>query len=153
MKHLKVGDKAPEFSGKDQNDNDISLADYKGKKLAIYFYPKDNTPGCTTQACNIRDNDTVLKRNGISVVGVSMDSMASHQKFIDKFSLPFPLIADIDRKVIEAFGVWGPKLFMGKKYDGIHRTTFLIGEDQRIVAIIDKPNTKAHANEILERFK
>ena len=153
MKHLKVGDQAPSFSGKDQNGQEISLSDYKGKKLVIYFYPKDNTPGCTTQACNLRDNDSLLKRNGISVLGVSMDSSSSHQKFIDKFGLPFPLIADTDRKMIELFGVWGPKVFMGKKYDGIHRTTFLINEDQHIVGIIDKPNTKGHAEEILEIFK
>ena len=153
MKHLKVGDQAPVFSGKDQNGNLISLEDFKGKKLAVYFYPKDNTPGCTAQACSIRDDDSELKRQGVSVVGVSMDSQKSHQKFIEKFNLPFPLIADEDRKVIELFGVWGPKVFMGKKYDGIHRTTFLIDESQKIVAILDKPNTKDHAKEILEIFK
>lgn len=153
MKHLKVGDQAPVFSGKDQNGNLIGLEDFKGKKLAVYFYPKDNTPGCTAQACSIRDDDSELKRQGVSVVGVSMDSQKSHQKFIEKFNLPFPLIADEDRKVIELFGVWGPKVFMGKKYDGIHRTTFLIDESQKIVAILDKPNTKDHAKEILEIFK
>jgi peroxiredoxin Q/BCP len=129
------------------------LNDFKGKKLVVYFYPKDNTPGCTAQACNLRDNDSVLKEHDISVVGVSMDSMVSHQKFIDKFDLPFPLIADEDKKVIEAFGVWGPKKFMGKEYDGIHRTTFLIDESQVIVGIIEKPNTKDHTREILEIFK
>lgn len=153
MKHLKVGDQAPVFSGKDQNGNLISLEDFKGKKLAVYFYPKDNTPGCTAQACSIRDDDSELKLQGVSVVGVSMDSQKSHQKFIEKFNLPFPLIADEDKKVIELFGVWGPKVFMGKKYDGIHRTTFLIDESQKIVAILDKPNTKDHAKEILKIFK
>jgi len=153
MKHLKVGDKAPEFAGLDQNGKEISLNDFKGKKLVVYFYPKDNTPGCTTQACNLRDKDELLKQHGIDVIGVSMDNETSHKKFIDKFSLPFPLIADVDRKVIELFGVWGPKVFMGKKYDGIHRTTFLINEEQQIVGIIEKPNTKAHAEEILEMFK
>ena len=153
MKHLKVGDNAPQFEGKDQNGNTISLSDYKGKKLAVYFYPKDNTPGCTAQACSIRDNYSDLLDQEISIVGVSMDSGSSHQKFIEKFALPFPLIADEDRKVIEAFGVWGPKKFMGRTYDGIHRTTFLINEDQKITAVIDKPNTKAHAQEILENFK
>jgi peroxiredoxin Q/BCP len=153
MKHLKVGDKAPLFSGLDQNGKKITLHDFKGKKLVVYFYPKDNTPGCTNQACNLRDNDELLKQQGISVVGVSMDNDVSHRKFIDKYHLTFPLIADADRKVIELFGVWGPKVFMGKKYDGIHRTTFLINEEQRIVGIIDKPNTKAHAEEILEIFK
>lgn len=153
MKHLKVGDNAPQFSGKDQNGNTISLGDFKQKKLVVYFYPKDNTPGCTAQACSLRDDDTELKNRGIAVVGVSMDSEKSHQKFIEKFNLPFPLIADEDRSVIELFGVWGPKVFMGKKYDGIHRTTFLIDESQKIVAILDKPNTKDHGKEILEIFK
>lgn len=153
MKHLKVGDKAPEFSGTDQNGATISLNDFKGKKLAIYFYPKDNTPGCTVQACNIRDNYALLKQNGVHIVGVSADSISSHQKFQDKFALPFPLIADENKSVIEAFGVWGNKKFMGKEYDGIHRTTFLLNEDQLIVGIIEKPKTKEHAEEILEIFK
>lgn len=153
MKHLKVGDKAPVFTATDQNGKTINLNDFKGKKLAVYFYPKDNTPGCTTQACNLRDNHADLLSKGIQVIGVSADSAGSHQKFIDKFTLPFPLIADEDRKVIEQFGVWGPKKFMGKEYDGIHRTTFLINEDQTIVGIIEKPKTKEHAEEILEIFK
>lgn len=153
MKHLKVGDKAPVFAGTDQNGKTISLNDFKGKKVAIYFYPKDNTPGCTVQACNLRDNYEALLGEGIQVIGVSADSATSHQKFIDKFTLPFPLIADEDRKVIEQFGVWGPKKFMGKEYDGIHRTTFLIDEGQKVVGIIDKVNTKDHANEILEILK
>lgn len=153
MKHLKVGDKAPVFAGTDQNGKTISLNDFKGKKVAIYFYPKDNTPGCTVQACNLRDNYEALLGEGIQVIGVSADSATSHQKFIDKFTLPFPLIADEDRKVIEQFGVWGPKKFMGKEYDGIHRTTFLIDEDQKVVGIIDKVNTKEHAKEILEILK
>jgi peroxiredoxin Q/BCP len=153
MKQLKTGDNAPVFEGTDQNGKTISLNDFKGKKVAIYFYPKDNTPGCTVQACNLRDNYEVLMERGIQVIGVSADSASSHQKFIDKFDLPFPLIADEDRKVIEQFGVWGPKKFMGKVYDGIHRTTFLIDEDQKIAGVIDKVNTKDHANEILEIFK
>jgi peroxiredoxin Q/BCP len=153
MKHLKIGDKAPDFSGTDQNGKTIKLSDFKGKKLAIYFYPKDNTPGCTVQACNIRDNYSSIMNNGIQVIGVSADSGISHQKFVDKFNLPFPLIADEDKKVIEAFGVWGPKKFMGKEYDGIHRTTFLIDESQTILGIIEKPKTKEHAEEILEIFQ
>jgi peroxiredoxin Q/BCP len=152
MKHLKVGDTAPVFTAIDQNGKTISLNDFKGKKLAIYFYPKDNTPGCTVQACNLRDNYKLLSDNGIQILGVSADSIASHQKFIDKFALPFPLIADENKKVIETFGVWGPKKFMGKEYDGIHRTTFVINEDQEIVGILEKPKTKAHAEEILEIF-
>ena len=152
MKHLKVGDQAPNFSGIDQNDKITTLLDFKGKKLAIYFYPKDNTPGCTVQACNLRDNYEVIEKAGIKILGISADSIVSHQKFADKFSLPFPLIADEDRTIIDLFGVWGPKKFMGKEYDGIHRTTFLINENQQIVGIIEKPKTKDHATEILEIF-
>ena len=152
MKHLKIGDHAPNFSGIDQNDKITSLLDFKGKKLAIYFYPKDNTPGCTVQACNLRDNYEGLEKAGIQILGISADSIVSHQKFADKFTLPFPLIADEDRTIIDLFGVWGPKKFMGKEYDGIHRTTFLINENQQIVGIIEKPKTKDHATEILEIF-
>ncbi len=152
MKHLKVGDQAPNFSGIDQNDKLNTLLDFKGKKLAIYFYPKDNTPGCTVQACNLRDNYEVIEKAGIKILGISADSIVSHQKFADKFSLPFPLISDEDRTIIDLFGVWGPKKFMGKEYDGIHRTTFLINENQQIVGIIEKPKTKDHSTEILEIF-
>jgi peroxiredoxin Q/BCP len=152
MKHLKIGDHAPNFSGIDQNDKINTLLDFKGKKLAIYFYPKDNTPGCTVQACNLRDNYEGLEKAGIKILGISADSIVSHQKFADKFSLPFPLIADEDRTIIDLFGVWGPKKFMGKEYDGIHRTTFLINENQQIVGIIEKPKTKDHATEIIEIF-
>lgn len=152
MKHLKIGDHAPNFSGIDQNDKITTLLDFKGKKLAIYFYPKDNTPGCTVQACNLRDNYEGLKKAGIQILGISADSIVSHQKFADKFTLPFPLIADEDRTIIDLFGVWGPKKFMGKEYDGIHRTTFLINENQQIVGIIEKPKTKDHATEIIEIF-
>ena len=152
MKHLKIGDHAPNFSGIDQNDKITTLLDFKGKKLAIYFYPKDNTPGCTVQACNLRDNYEGLEKAGIKILGISADSIVSHQKFADKFTLPFPLIADEDRTIIDLFGVWGPKKFMGKEYDGIHRTTFLINENQQIVGIIEKPKTKDHATEILEIF-
>lgn len=150
---LKIGDKAPDFSGKDQNGKTIQLSDYNGKKVAIYFYPKDNTPGCTVQACNLRDNDAALTKAGIQIIGVSADSSASHVKFIDKFSLPFPLIADEDKTIIQQFGVWGPKKFMGKEYDGIHRTTFIIDENKTIIGIIEKPKTKEHAEEILALLK
>jgi peroxiredoxin Q/BCP len=152
MKHLKVGDQAPNFSGIDQNDKINTLLDFKGKKLVIYFYPKDNTPGCTVQACNLRDNEEGLEKTGIKILGISADSIVSHQKFADKFSLPFPLIADEDKTIINLYGVWGPKKFMGKEYDGIHRTTFLINEKQQIVGIIEKPKTKDHATEIIEIF-
>lgn len=150
---LKIGDKAPDFSGKDQNGKTIQLSDFSGKKIAIYFYPKDNTPGCTVQACNLRDNDVALTKAGIQIIGVSADSSASHTKFIEKFSLPFPLIADEDKTIIQQFGVWGPKKFMGKEYDGIHRTTFVIDENHTIVGIIEKPKTKEHAEEILALLK
>lgn len=152
MTTLKVNDKAPNFAGLDQQGKTIQTADFVGKKYAVYFYPKDNTPGCTVQACNLRDNYDALAAAGISIVGVSMDSEVSHQKFISKFELPFPLIADTDKKVIEAFQVWGPKKFMGKEYDGIHRTTFVMDENNVIQGIISKPKTKDHASEILEIF-
>jgi peroxiredoxin Q/BCP len=152
MTTLKKNDKAPVFSGKDQDGNIISNETLTGKKYVIYFYPKDMTPGCTDQACNLRDNYTQLGQEGIQIIGVSMDSESSHQKFIAKHTLPFPLIADTDKSVINAFGVWGPKKFMGKEYDGIHRTTFLINEEGSIVDVISKPKTKDHSTEILAGF-
>ena len=152
MKHLKVGDQAPDFSVKDQSGNKIKLSDYAGKRVVIYFYPKDNTPGCTAQACNIRDNYSDLEKEGIVILGVSADSEASHQKFIDKFDLPFTLLADVDKKMLNDYGVWGEKKFMGRVYDGIHRTTFIIDESHVIVGIIEKPKTKDHSREILEVY-
>ncbi len=153
MKHLKVGQKAPSFTGKDQNGNDISLSDFSGKPVVIYFYPKDSTPGCTNQACNLRDNYSELLEQNINVIGVSGDSEASHQKFINKYELPFPLIADVDKELIKLYGVWGEKKFMGKVYDGIHRTTFILDASHTIIGIIEKPKTKDHAREILEIFE
>ncbi|MCC6702375.1 MAG: thioredoxin-dependent thiol peroxidase [Fluviicola sp.] len=150
MTTLKVGDKAPQFEANDQNGNAHNLSAYAGKKLVVYFYPKDNTPGCTQQACNLRDNYEDLQAKGYAILGVSMDSAASHNKFIEKYTLPFPLLADTERKVIDAFGVWGPKKFMGKEYDGIHRTTFVIDEAGTITHIFDKPKTKEHGIEILD---
>lgn len=152
MIQLKKGDKAPQFTGKDQSGNSVSLADFNGKKLVVYFYPKDMTPGCTTQACNLRDNYSALTKEGISILGVSADHEVLHQKFIKKYDLPFLLLADEDKAVINAYGVWGPKKFMGKEYDGIHRTTFLINEKGEIHDVITKPKTKAHAEEILELY-
>lgn len=152
MTNLSKGDKAPTFSAKDQNGEEIKLEDYAGKKVVLYFYPKDMTPGCTNQACNLRDNFEALKKEGIVVLGVSPDDEKRHQKFIDKHELPFTLIADPDKVVINAYGIWGPKKFMGKEYDGVHRTTFLINEKGEIHDIIKKPKTKAHAEEILELF-
>lgn len=152
MTTLSKGDKAPSFTSKDQNGNEIKLSDYLGKKVVLYFYPKDMTPGCTNQACNLRDNFEMLKKEGIVILGVSPDDEKRHQKFIDKHDLPFTLIADPDKEVIYAYGIWGPKKFMGKEYDGVHRTTFLINEKGEIHDVIKKPKTKAHAEEILELF-
>ncbi|HEY0610053.1 MAG TPA: thioredoxin-dependent thiol peroxidase [Chitinophaga sp.] len=150
MKHLKEGDKAPAFKGIDQNGNTVSLAALKGKKVILYFYPHDNTPTCTDQACNLRDNYQVLLKKGFTVIGVSTDGEKSHQKFAKKYELPFPLLPDEDQKIVNAYGVWGEKKFMGRIFDGIHRTTFLINEKGIIEKIIDKPHSKTHAEEILE---
>ena len=147
---LKSGDKAPNFSGLDQDGKKRSLSDYVGKKLILYFYPKDNTPGCTVESCDLRDNELRLKKMGFEILGVSADSQEKHQKFIAKFNLPFPLLADIDKEVINAFGVWGQKKFMGKVYDGILRTTFVIDENGIIEYIIDKVKTKTHSDQIIE---
>ena len=152
LKFLKVGDKAPRFEAKDQNGINVSSNTLEGKKWVIYFYPKDQTPGCIAQACNIRDNYSELLNQGIKIIGVSADSEKSHLNFIEKQQIPFSLISDEEKEIIKAFGVWGEKKFMGKTYDGIHRTTFLINELGTIVAIIDKPKTTAHAEEILELF-
>ena len=145
--------KAPVFEGIDQNGNPISLNDFKGKKLILYFYPKDDTPGCTAQACNLRDNYDALINDGYAIIGVSTDPVAKHKKFETKYNLPFSLIADEDKKIVEQYGVWGEKKFMGKTYDGITRTTFLINEDGIIKKIITKPDTKNHTEEILNVWK
>lgn len=149
---LKIGDKIPEVLGTDQNGNEIKARDLAGKKLALYFYPKDNTPGCTAQACSLRDGYADLKKAGYEILGVSIDSETSHQKFIEKISLPFPLIADTDKKLVEEFGVWQEKKNYGKTYMGTVRTTFLIDEDGIIRHILEgrKVNTKNHATQILE---
>lgn len=152
MKHLKIGDAAPQFTVNDQNEKPVSLSDFKGKKVVIYFYPKDNTPGCTNQACNIRDNYDSLQKENIVILGVSADSEERHQKFIAKHDLPFPLLADVDHKLLNLYGVWGEKKFMGRIYDGIHRTTFVLNQEHTIVGIIEKPKTKEHTKEILEIF-
>lgn len=150
---LKVGDKAPDFKGVEQNGNTIALKDFKGKKLVLYFYPKDNTPGCTAEACNLRDNYSLLIKKGFQVVGISADSVKSHKNFEEKFSLPFPLIADEDKKILNKYGVWQQKKFMGRSFLGIVRTTFLIDEKGVIRCIIDKPNTKSHAEQVLEAWE
>ena len=148
---LKEGDKAPAFKGKNQDGKAVKLSDFKGKKLALYFYPKDDTPGCTKQACSLRDGFAELKKAGIEVVGVSIDDEKSHQKFISKYELPFDLIADTDKSIVEAFGVWGEKSMYGKKYMGTHRKTFLIDEKGKIVKIFDKVKYE-HADEVLAAF-
>jgi len=150
MTTLQKGDKAPSFSGKDQDGNSHSLADYKGKKLVVFFYPKANTPGCTAEACDLRDNYERFKANNYELLGVSADSAVAQGKFKAKFEFPFPLLADEDKQVIQAFGVWGPKKFMGKEYDGIHRTTFVIDEAGIIEEVITEVKTKAHAAQILK---
>ena len=150
MTHLRKGDKAPEFIGKDQNGTEISLKEFRGKRVVLYFYPKDSTPGCTAQACNLRDNYDYLLKSGYVVLGISADSEKSHQRFIEKHGLPFPLIADKEKEIIKAYGVWGPKKFMGKTFDGILRTTFIIDGEGIIEEVIDKVNTKEHTKQILE---
>ena len=150
MNTLKIGDKVPSFTAKDQDGNTISLDDYKGKKLIVFFYPKASTPGCTAEACNLRDNYKELQTEGYELLGVSADSEERQSKFKDKYNFPFPLLADEDHKVINAFGVWGPKKFMGREYDGIHRKTFIVDGDAIVTKIIDKVKTKDHAAQLLE---
>ncbi len=150
MTTLKIGDKAPNFSALDQNGKQHSLSDYKGKKLVVFFYPKASTPGCTAEACDLRDNFERFKANNYEILGVSADSAKRQANFIEKNKLPFPLLADEEKSVIEAFGVWGPKKFMGKEYDGIHRTTFVIDENGILTDVIEKVKTKAHAEQILD---
>ena len=150
MTTLKKGDKAPSFSAKDQDGNQHTLADYQGKKLVVFFYPKANTPGCTAEACDLRDNFDRFKANNYELLGVSADSAKAQASFKNKFDFPFPLLADEDKSVIQAFGVWGPKKFMGKEYDGIHRTTFVINEEGVIDDVITDVKTKAHAAQILK---
>jgi peroxiredoxin Q/BCP len=150
MTTLKIGDKAPHFSGVDQNGTRHSLANYKGKKLVVFFYPKASTPGCTAEACDLRDNYAAFQSNNYALLGVSADSEKAQLKFVEKYDLPFPLLADEEKSVIQAFGVWGPKKFMGKEYDGIHRTTFVIDENGTIEDVISDVKTKAHAAQILK---
>ena len=150
MTTLKVGDKAPSFEAKDNQGNTVKLSDYAGKKLVLFFYPKASTPGCTAEACNLSDNYPSFLAKGYDVLGVSADSAKRQQNFINKYDFPFPLLADEDKAVIEAFGVWGTKKFMGKEYDGIHRTTFVIDEKGMIEDIILKVKTKDHTKQILE---
>lgn len=146
---LQVGDKAPEFSANNQSGKNISLKDLKGKKVVLYFYPKDDTPGCTAEACNLRDNHTKFQKAGYVVIGVSPDDEKKHSKFIQKYSLPFDLLADVDQSIALAYGVWVEKSMYGRKYMGVARTTFIIDEDGMIEKIIDKVDTKEHTEQIL----
>ena len=150
MTTLKVGDKAPNFSGLDQNGTSHKLTDYSGKKLVVFFYPKASTPGCTAEACDLRDNFARFQSSNYALLGVSADNAKAQLKFVEKYDLPFPLLADEDKSVIQAFGVWGPKKFMGKEYDGIHRTTFVIDETGIIEDVISDVKTKAHAAQIIK---
>lgn len=150
MSTLEEGQKAPAFIAKDQNGDTVTLEQFKGKKVVLFFYPKDNTPGCTAEACDFRDNYQGLKAKGIEVLGVSVDDEKSHQKFITKHNLPFTLLADTDQKIVEAYGVWGEKNMYGKKYMGTNRTTFVIDEEGNIVHIIRKVDTKNSTAQVLE---
>jgi peroxiredoxin Q/BCP len=151
--HLQAGEKAPLFTGVDQDGNKVSLADFKGQKVVVYFYPEDDTPTCTVQACNLRDNYGLLTKNGFKVIGISPDDVKSHQKFREKFSLPFTLIADPQHKIIEKYGVWGEKNLYGRQYMGLHRTTFVIDEKGIIEKVYLRPKNKAHAEEIVANSK
>jgi peroxiredoxin Q/BCP len=153
MTTLKEGDKAPAFKSKDQNGNPVSLADYKGKKVVLYFYPEDDTPTCTVQACNLRDNFSLLKKQGFTVLGVSPDEEKKHKKFETKYNLPFTLITDPEHKIIDAYGVWGEKQMYGRTYMGLHRTTFLIDEKGIVKKIFLKPKSKQHTEEILNAWQ
>lgn len=150
MNTLKVGDKVPNFKSIDQDGNTIQLNDYQGKKLVVFFYPKASTPGCTVEACNLRDNFELLKEKGFELLGVSADNQKRQTNFRNKYNFPFPLLADENKEVINTFGVWGLKKFMGREYDGIHRKTFLIDEKGFVARVIDKVKTMSHASQILE---
>ncbi|PIE85968.1 MAG: thioredoxin-dependent thiol peroxidase [Bacteroidia bacterium] len=149
MDILKVGDLAPDFSYTGEDGKVVSLADFKGKKLVLYFYPKDNTPGCTAEACNLRDNYGELQKRGYQIIGVSPDNEKSHKRFAEKHSLPFPLIPDVEKEIIQKYNAWGEKKIFGKTYIGMIRKTFLISEDGRIEQIIEKVRTKTHAKQIM----
>jgi peroxiredoxin Q/BCP len=150
MTHLQTGQKAPAFTGIDQDGNKISLSDFKGQKIVLFFYPEDDTPTCTIQACNLRDNYGLLKKNGFAVIGISPDDEKKHRKFREKFSLPFTLIADPEHKIIDKYGVWGEKNLYGRNYMGLHRSSFVIDKKGVINKIFLRPKNKAHAEEILK---
>jgi peroxiredoxin Q/BCP len=149
---LKEGDKAPDFTAKNQDGETVKLKDLQGKRVVLYFYPKDDTPGCTKEACSFRDADDIFAKKGIKVLGVSIDDEKSHQKFISKYQLPFDLLADTDKEIVEKYGVWGEKSIYGRKYMGTLRKTFLIDEQGKIVKIFDKVKVAEHADEVLKAF-
>ena len=153
MSYLGKGDKAPDFKGVDQNGNEVSLSDYKGKKVILYFYPKDNTPGCTNEALNLRDNYEFWTGKGYEIIGISPDSVASHKKFAEKHNLPFTLIADPDKEIIKAYGAWGLKMLYGKEYEGLLRTTYVIDENGIIEEVFKKVKTKEHTEQIIKTLK
>ena len=153
MAEIVAGDKAPEFEGRDQNGQTVKLSDFKGEKLVLYFYPKDNTPGCTKEACSFRDNYQEMISKGFKVVGVSADSEKSHQKFAEKFDLPFPLIADTDKNIMESYGTFGEKKMYGKTFLGVKRTTFIIDEDGTVEKVIKKVDTKDSASQIFKLYE
>lgn len=150
---LKKGDQAPEIKGVDANGNEVKPEDFSGKKKIVYFYPKDNTPGCTAESCNLRDYHPEFKKMGYEIIGISKDSAKSHKKFTDKYELPFTLIADTEKELIQGFGAWGRKKFMGKEYDGILRSTFILDENNKVEHVIDKVKTKSHSDQIMEIIK
>jgi thioredoxin-dependent peroxiredoxin len=150
---LKIGDLAPEIHATDQDGQEISLKKFRGSKVILYFYPKDDTPGCTAEACNLRDNYALLMKKGFKIIGVSADDEKSHKKFIDKFALPFPLIPDKGKKILMDYGAWGKKKLYGKEYDGILRTTFVISEEGKIEQIFTKVDTKNHTQQILDAME
>ena len=152
MTTLVEGAPAPDFTSLDQAGNSITLSKLKGRKIILYFYPKDDTPGCTAEACSLRDNYTLLKEKGYFIIGVSPDKATSHHKFIDKYNLPFPLIPDTDKIILNAYGVWGPKKMLGRSYEGVIRTTFVIDENGIIQKIISKVDTKDHAGQLVREL-
>ena len=152
MTNLREGDKAPSFSGANENGEIISLENYKGKKLVLFFYPKDDSPGCTKEACNLRDNYKKFQKLGYEILGVSPDTSKKHKKFIDKYEFQYPLLADTEKEMIHAYGIWGPKKFMGREYDGLHRTTFIINEQGLIEKIFESVKTKDHSQQIMSEL-
>ena len=153
MTHLNIGDEAPNFKGNIEDGTEVNSENLKGQKYILFFYPKDDSPGCTREACNLRDNYRWFEKNGFKIFGVSPDNEKKHQKFIDKYEFQYSLIADPEKEMIKSFGIWGPKKFMGREFDGVHRTTFVIDAEGKIIEIIKKVKTKEHADQLKEALK